>query len=589
MRNQFTKQKYFAILLAAVITMSGFTNPTRAAGAVGSADAQARTTAPANDDFANAQALTGNNGVVFNTTAGATKETAEPAHARNRGGASIWYKYQATATEVLKFETSGSNFDTLLAVYKGSTLQDLKLIAANDDAPAGTTSIVRVGAGAGDIFYIAVDGYSPSAGTVASGSVTFTYNFNSVAANDNFGNAQTLTGPSGKLVTASNVGATRETGDPQVSGNGGGRSLWYKWVAPSGSNRSYTFTVESIGLSGLSAVGTQCAIVTGPNLNSLNQITGSNHYYTNNLSFVPNPGTTYYLFLDGIDFGSGVAAGTFTISYGITKDVKAADFDRDAKSDITVFRPSNGTWYTIDSITDQVTAAQFGANGDQPFLVDMDYDGQLDRTVYRSSTNAWFIDSSNFGLQAFAWGTAGDIPLIQQSYYSNRFTVFRPSNGFWYMATGFGDNGGAASWGTNGDIPLSVDFFGDGSDLKTVFRPSNGTWYSVGAVYLSVQFGMNGDKPVPADYDGDGKMDIAVFRPSNGTWYILRSSDNGVTAMQWGQAGDIPQPADYDGDGRSDIAVFRGGTWYILPSQSFTLRVVQFGLPGDIPVTAPIH
>jgi hypothetical protein len=547
------------------------------------------TQAAANDNFANAQPLFGT-GFISGTTIGASKETGELAHARNRGGASIWFKYEAAAPQIVTFDTNGSNFDTLLAVYKGPTLDSLKLIAANDDAPTGTTSIVRVGAAAGDIFYVAVDGYySPSTGTVATGNVGLNYAQTAAPGNDNFASAQLLTGPSGRLITATNVGATAELGDPHIGGNAGGRSLWYKWVAPSGSNRSYTFTIESINATAQFGVTTPCAILTGPNLSSLTTVTYNNNTNVNNLTFVPTPGTTYYLFLDGYNSGSGAQIGTFTIGYGVTKDAKAADFDRDGRSDITVFRPSTGTWYTINSVTDQVTSQQFGTAGDQPFLLDMDDDGRLDRTVYRPSTGAWYVNGTSYGLQAFNWGTAGDIPLVQQSQFFKNFAVFRPSTSYWYFVTTFGYDLGYAVWGTNGDVPLSIDFLGNGGDERTVFRPSTGTWYSIGAANLNVQFGMNGDKPVPADYDGDGKMDIAVFRPSNGTWYILRSSDNGVTAMQWGQAGDIPQPADYDGDGRSDVAVFRGGTWYILPSQSFTLRVVQFGLPGDIPVTAPIH
>jgi hypothetical protein len=83
-----------------------------------------------------------------------------------------------------------------------------------------------------------------------------------------------------------------------------------------------------------------------------------------------------------------------------------------------------------------------------------------------------------------------------------------------------------------------------------VFRPSNGFWYIARPTGIAaqnfdaVQFGVNDDRPVPADYDGDGKADVAVFRPSNGSWYILRSTE-GLTGVQFGTSEDRPIPNAY--------------------------------------------
>ncbi len=133
----------------------------------------------------------------------------------------------------------------------------------------------------------------------------------------------------------------------------------------------------------------------------------------------------------------------------------------------------------------------------------------------------------------------------------------------------------------------AADFDGDGRTDISVFRPSDGTWWVMESGTNTVsarQFGANGDKIVPGDYDGDGRMDFAVFRPSDRNWYIQRSSDNLVSITNWGLSTDRPVPGDYDGDGRTDIAVYRDGTWYILQSSNGSIRYQQFGLSTDIPV-----
>src|SRR2546422_3037980 len=88
---------------------------------------------PSNDNFAFCEFTGGANGSVTGSTRSATKETGEPNHAGNSGGHSIWYCWTAPDSGSVTFDTIGSNFDTLLAVYTRDTVSGLTAKASNDD------------------------------------------------------------------------------------------------------------------------------------------------------------------------------------------------------------------------------------------------------------------------------------------------------------------------------------------------------------------------------------------------------------------------------------------------------------------------
>lgn len=113
---------------------------------------------PANNNFANAQIISGVRGYVVGTNVNATKEAHEPVHAGNRGGKSVWYRWTAPASGSLHVSTVGSNFDTLLAVYTGGSVASLTLIGQNDNAATLSASSVIIKVTGGVTYQIVVDG-----------------------------------------------------------------------------------------------------------------------------------------------------------------------------------------------------------------------------------------------------------------------------------------------------------------------------------------------------------------------------------------------------------------------------------------------
>jgi hypothetical protein len=242
-------------------------------------------TAPqSNDVFASPTLLSGAEGWLTTTNAEATKETGEPNHAGNPGGASVWFSWTAPRNGLLFLDTCDSNFDTLLAVYTGSDVGALTERASNDDE-CEERSALAVDVSGGTQYRIAVDGFDGATGSVV-------LVFAMAPTNDDFSGAQQLFGESGSA-SGTLAWATHEEGEPLHAGEGGTGSVWYSWTAPRDLRATFRACESDIIV----------AVYTGDSVGSLTEAGGTYGSVCaphGSLSFDAFAGRTYRIAVDSV-------------------------------------------------------------------------------------------------------------------------------------------------------------------------------------------------------------------------------------------------------------------------------------------------
>lgn len=273
------------------------------------------------------------------------------------------------------------------------------------------------------------------------------------------------------------------------------------------------------------------------------------------------------------------------------------DFDRDKKSDFSVFRPSTNDWFANRSSNNTFFAARFGTAGDVLTPGDYDGDERTDVAVWRPSTGYFYVLRSLDGVvQYFRFGQNGDEPVVHDFDGDGKtdFSVARRTGGqlIWYKINSSNGAFSGTQWGLDSDTLAPADYDGDGTcDLavRRGRRPQQAVFYILASTagYYVVNWGFGTDVIVPGDYDADGKADVAVLRPETPyKWYILTSSNNGFLAYSFGASPHIPTPGDFDGDGQTDPTVFvpAEGNFYSRRSSSNTVSAFHFGQNGDVPL-----
>lgn len=127
-----------------------------------------------------------------------------------------------------------------------------------------------------------------------------------VPANDSFANATAITvSGSSQAVTGTNIQASKETGEPRHADSAGGRSVWWKFTAPTAGRMTVTtlgsnFDTLLAAYTG-AAVGTLTVIASNDDAETAQQNPNDDRKRTSSMAFDVTAGTTYYVAVDGWD------------------------------------------------------------------------------------------------------------------------------------------------------------------------------------------------------------------------------------------------------------------------------------------------
>ncbi|MCA9055267.1 MAG: choice-of-anchor D domain-containing protein, partial [Planctomycetaceae bacterium] len=465
--------------------------------------------APGTDSFSSRSPISGLLATAVANTSSATKEFNEPNHAGNSGGKSVWWTWTAPANGTVRIDTIGSDFDTLLGVYTGSSVSGLSQVAANDDS-VGTASRVSFAVQAGATYQIAVDGKSGAGGNaVLNLAMVGTVEFVGTGGNDTFElNLGTRTAAVNGMSYAMSSDVTGVlfaglSGSDQLSviGSAGAESVL---LSPG----AFVLSSSGVGVTG-SAVSIETIIFTGnggADVASLYDSAGGD-------SLVATPTQTV---LSGPGFRNTVNGVSQVIALANGGGTDRAYLYGSAGTDSFVGRSTGssfvGSTFQFDIRRFESVLAIGNGGADRATLFDTAGDNKV---VARPTGVALFKDDVDLGTLGFSevtvvGSTGNDLAVFFDSsgddtFYARPDSATRSGSGFYNRVTNFDF---VIARSVNGNDTARL--YGSSADDAFVGRLGAAVMSGAGFVYQAEGF----DTVIGA---GEGGNDMARFYGSSGS------------------------------------------------------------------------
>lgn len=591
-------------------------------------------TPPSNDDFVDRIVLVNGSTTTTGSNVYATSETSEPINPGVAGGKTVWWEWTApTGLSSATITTVGSNYDTTLAVYRGTSLNSLTLVGSNDDTN-GLQSSVTFTPSAGQVYQVQVDGFGSREGNIQ-------LNYPEPDTESDFPVIITQPNDQDVLAETELTLSVEAAGAPQLV------YQWYQQV--NGIYEPISGATDAIYRVANATLNDQgfyyVSIENGFGRVDSRAVFVSVNYFGLQPSNDDFTGSKRMFGGTSIDVGTNVLATRETMeplpaqgaqpvesvwyswtapSVGeVSFSTEGSDFDTILAvyegTDVSTLTQvavnddvvpgtfwSRVTFETTAGVEYRIAVDGFGANNGQVVL-NHSYSGDI------APDNDSFERGSMFGSDGEKVGS--NIDATAESNEPDHANTSEPLASVWWKWESPRQPGEVTmtTVGSDFDTTLAVYKGSDvnnlqlvaenddfaGSQSRVTFDTDVNTTYSVavdgydeaeGNIVLDIRFRVDAGVGVPFDYDGDGIADLAVRRPTTGQQFIKWSGDGSIQRYYFGsQSTDVPIAGDFDGDGNSDVAVYRpsAGSWFILQSSDDSIFRLTFGtLSGDMPVPA---
>jgi len=336
--------------------------------------------APLNDEFGDALIASNSHFVLSGSNANGSSESNESPHDIDATGKSIWWEWIAGESGFTEISTEGSDFNTVIVVYTGDSLESLQLVAKDRDlTPDNNGASVGFEAIEGVSYRIMIDGLQGESGNAS-------LSLGQSVANDDFASAIGIDGINIRTMSE-NIAATREDGEPEhIERAFGSKSVWWKWTAPLSGN-------VTVSTSASNSFDTILAVYTGDSLEEL-QLVSSNDddertgVWTSVLTFYAQEGQEYRIAVDGWNGSFGQIALTVAMAEHDDKEDARLVYS-DAVDDVSftnqatqeIGEPSHGGdavgqslwWKWVSTRSGQAELTTFGSDFDTIIAV---YEGE---------------------------------------------------------------------------------------------------------------------------------------------------------------------------------------------------------------------